>query len=176
MRIIITLLSGIAILIVVLLIVAVFVQNDYSIHRQIVINKPANKVFDFVRYLKNQEQYNKWVMADRNMKKEQKGIDGTVGFVYAWDGNDQAGKGEQQITNITANQIVESRIHFIRPFEGNARIVLITESVADNQTKVDWTMSGRSKYPMNLTNLFVDSILGSDMETSLISLKTILEK
>ena len=35
-------------------------------------------------------------MADPNMKKSYSDIDGTVGFIYAWDGNKEAGKGEQE--------------------------------------------------------------------------------
>ncbi|TDE14609.1 SRPBCC family protein [Dyadobacter psychrotolerans] len=176
MRFITIILSGIAILIVLLLIVALFVKKDYSIHREIVINKPKKDVFDYVKYLKNQENYNKWVMADPNMKKDLKGIDGTVGFIYGWNGNDQVGEGEQQITNITEAEKLESQIHFIRPFEGLAQIEMTTKSSSGGQTKVGWTMSGTSKYPMNLTNLFVNGMLGKDMETSLKSLKAILEK
>jgi hypothetical protein len=37
-------------------------------------------------------------------------------------------------------------------------------------------MKGKSKYPMNFINLFMDDILGKDLEPSLTTLKGILEK
>ncbi len=44
-------------------------------------------------------------MTDPAMKKEFRGIDGNVGFVYGWDSeNKRAGNGEQEITNITEGE------------------------------------------------------------------------
>jgi len=159
-----------------LLIVALFVKNDYTIEREATINKPAAEVFDYIRYVKNQDYYNKWVMADPNMKKEFKGSDGAVGFVYAWDGNDKAGKGEQEITMIDMGRELDLEIRFLKPFEGTAHTKMITKSASENQTVVSWSMAGRSKYPMNITNLFTGTMLGKDLEISLLNLKNILEK
>ncbi len=40
-------------------------------------------------------------MTDPLMKKQFKGTDGTVGFLYAWDSqNNEVGKGEQEIERI----------------------------------------------------------------------------
>lgn len=36
-------------------------------------------------------------MLDPNMEKEFKGTDGTVGFIYGWNGNKEGGEGEQEI-------------------------------------------------------------------------------
>ena len=167
---------GVAILIAVVLIIALFIKNEYSIEREIAINRPKQQVFDYVRYLKNQDDYSKWVMEDPNMRKDFKGVDGQVGFVYAWDGNDKAGKGEQEIKKIAVGDNVDIEIRFIKPFEGIAQTNISTESLAENKTKVKWVMNGRSSYPMNLTNLFIDNILGKDLALSLNSLKAILEK
>jgi len=167
---------GVAILIAVVLIIALFIKNEYSIEREIAINRPKQQVFDYVRYLKNQDNYSKWVMEDPNMRKDFKGVDGQVGFVYAWDGNDKAGKGEQEIKKIAVGDNVDIEIRFIKPFEGIAQTNISTESLSENKTKVKWVMNGRSSYPMNLTNLFIDNILGKDLALSLNSLKAILEK
>ncbi len=113
---------------------------------------------------------------DPNMKKDFRGTDGTVGFVYAWDGNKNAGKGEQEIKNITEGERVDVEVRFEKPFEGIATAPIITEAVSENQTKVKWGMKGKSKYPMNFMNLFMNNMLGKDLETSLTTLKSILEK
>ena len=158
------------------LVVALFVKNDYTIERQLAINKPAAEVFDYIRYVKNQDHYNKWTMMDPNMKKDFKGSDGAVGFVYAWDGNDKAGKGEQEITRIDPGKELDLEIRFIKPFEGTAQTKMITKPASENQTVVSWSMAGHSKYPMNITNLFTDAMLGKDLEASLLNLKNIMEK
>jgi uncharacterized protein YndB with AHSA1/START domain len=158
------------------LVIALFVDNNYSITREIVINKPRQDVFNYIKFLKNQEKYSKWVMMDPNMKKEYRGTDGTVGFVYAWNGNNQAGEGEQEIKSIQEGEKLDLEIRFKRPFAGVAKTPFITEAVSANQTKVIWGMSGRSKYPLNFTNLFIDNMLGKDIDISLRNLKAILEK
>lgn len=163
-------------LVVLLLIVALFVNKEYTVEKEVVVNKSKDQAFNYVKYVKNQDSYNKWAMADPNAKKEYKGTDGTVGFVYAWDGNKNIGKGEQQIKNIEDGQRVDFDLHFIKPFEGKANSWITTEPVTDNQTKIKWGMHGKSPYPLNIMNLFVPSVLGKDLQRSLEKLKTVLEK
>jgi uncharacterized protein YndB with AHSA1/START domain len=158
------------------LVIALFVDKNYRITREIVIDRPRQEVFSYIKFLKNQEKYSKWVMMDPNMKKEYRGTDGTVGFVYAWNGNNQAGEGEQEIKSIQEGEKLDLEIRFKRPFEGVTKTSFITEAVPANQTKVIWGMSGRSKYPLNFTNLFIDNMLGKDIDISLRNLKAILEK
>jgi uncharacterized protein YndB with AHSA1/START domain len=166
----------IAVIMAIILIVPLFVKKDYTIQREIIIDKPRQEVFDYVKFLKNQDYFSKWVMTDPDMKKEFRGKDGTVGFVYAWDGNKKAGKGEQEITGIKEGERLDIEVRFVKPFESTANTPMTTERVAENQTKVTWGMNGKSKYPYNLINLFMDSMLGKDLETSLITLKNKLEK
>jgi uncharacterized protein YndB with AHSA1/START domain len=164
-------------IIVLALVVALFVNKEYSVKREITINKPSQEVFDYVKFVKNQEHYNKWVMMDPGMKKDYKGADGTVGFVYAWDSKkDDVGKGEEEIKLLEEGKKVNLEVRFIRPFEGLAVTEMTTEAVSPTQTKVSWGMSGQSAYPMNLMNTVIDGMLGADLEESLKTLKGILEK
>lgn len=167
---------AIAVLIALPLIIALFVKKEYAVENQIIVNKPKQEVFNYVKLLKNQENYNIWLRKDPNVKKDLRGTDGTIGFVFAWDGNDEIGKGEQEIKTLNEGEKIETELRFIEPFEGIASASMITEAVSENQTRVRWTMSGESKYPMNLTNLFVDGMLKKDLQTSLNDLKNNLEK
>ncbi|MCW3110986.1 MAG: Polyketide cyclase / dehydrase and lipid transport [Segetibacter sp.] len=165
------------IIIGILLIAALFVKKEFSIQREITINKPKQEVFDYIKHLKNQDNFSKWVMQDPSMKKDFKGTDGTVGFVYAWDSKDKnAGKGEQEIMNITEGEKLDVEVRFEKPFAGIARTPFSTESVSPNQTKVKWGMRGKNPYPRNFMNLFMDKMMGKDLEVSLTNLKGILEK
>ncbi len=98
----------VVILIAIPLVIALFVKKEYAVEREVTINKPKQVVFNYVKHLKNQDNYNKWVRMDPNMKKDFRG--------------------------------------------------------------------GKSSYPMNFMNLFMDGFLGKDLEASLSELKGVLEK
>lgn len=166
---------AIAVLIAIPLVAALFIEKSYTIERDIEINQPKEKVFSYVRKLKNQEKFSKWVLMDPEMKKEFRGEDGDVGFVYAWDG-EIAGKGEQKIVRIVEGERVDMTLHFIKPFESNATSAFITEAVSGNKTKIRWGMQGNSIYPFNIMNLFLGDVLGNDLDLSLRKLKEVLEK
>ena len=176
MNILITILSVITGIIVLLLIIALFTKKGYHTHREIIIHAPRQKVFDYVKQIKNQDNFNIWLMLDPDMKREFNGTDGTVGFIYAWNGNKEAGEGEQEIKAIDEGKSIEMEIRFIRPFAGVAHATMTTESISDNQTKVSWTTASEMKYPLNIMLPLIVKMLEKDMNTSLTTLKNILEK
>ncbi|HYG20498.1 MAG TPA: SRPBCC family protein [Ohtaekwangia sp.] len=172
----IVILAIIGALVALILIAALFVKKAYLVQRNIIVHKPASEVFNYVKFLKNQDHYSKWVMADPGMKKEFKGTDGTVGFVYGWNSTDKGvGEGEQEIKGIRDGEM-DVEVRFVRPFENVGITKMIVEPVSDGKAQVTWGMKGSSKYPLNLMNPVMDKILGKDLEISLNNLKTILEK
>lgn len=175
MKMIVKVLIVVVVIIMIPFIVALFTKKEYAVEREIIINKPKQDVFTYVKYLKNQDNYSKWVMTDPNMKKDFKGTDGTVGFIYAWDGNKKAGKGEQEIKKIIEGEKLEHEIRFEKPFAGIGYTHFTTQSLDGNKTKVIWGMKGKNTYPMNIMNLFIGGLLGKDLEISLSNLKKILE-
>jgi len=168
---------GLVVIVAVVLVIALFIKKEYTIQREVTINKPAGAVFEYIRHLKNQDNFSKWVMTDPGMKRNFTGVDGTPGFVYAWDSqNKQAGKGEQEIISIKENKELDIEIRFEKPFKNVAHTPFTTDALSANETKVTWSMVGRNPYPMNIMNLFLGGMLGKDMETSLLTLKGILER
>ena len=115
-------------------------------------------------------------MADPNAKKEFTGTDGTIGFVYAWDGNNKVGKGEQEIKKIDEGKRIDLEVRFERPFKNTANVYMSTDALSENETKLKWVMEGKNPYPFNLMNLFIPGMLGKDLQTSLTTLKGVLEK
>ncbi|MBC7535363.1 MAG: SRPBCC family protein [Ferruginibacter sp.] len=164
-------------LVVILLIVALFVKKDYSIQREVSINKPKTAVFDYIKYLKNQNEFSKWAKMDPNMKKKFAGTDATVGFISMWEGNGDVGKGEQEIKKISAGESVDYEIRFIKPWKSVAQSNMSTEAISEDQTKVKWSFSGYMPYPFNLMRLFgMEKMIGNDLQTGLDNLKAIQEK
>jgi len=112
------------------------------------------------------------------MKREFTGVDGTVGFVSAWDSeNPDAGKGEQEIIKIDEGKRIDYELRFLKPFESTSLAYMTFDSPDSNRTIVKWGFEGGMPYPMNLMLLFVDmdAELGKDLQGGLDNLKAILE-
>lgn len=165
-------------LIALLLLVAAFSKKDYAVTREIVINKSNADVFNYIKYLKNQDNFSKWATMDPAMKKSYRGEDGKPGFVSAWESeNENVGTGEQEIINITEGSRVDYELRFIKPFEAKDHAYLMTEAAGDKETKVVWGFDGHMNFPMNLMLLFMDfdKMLGGDLQQGLDKLKIIME-
>lgn len=172
-------LIGIVSIIALLLIVAIFVKKDIKVMREVTINKPENEVFDYLKYLKNQDNFSKWNKMDPGMKKNYTGTDGTVGFISAWEStNDNVGAGEQEIKKITPCERIDIEIRFKKPFETTNQAYFTTAFAGENATKVSWGFDSKMPYPMNLVNLFMDmdKMVGQDFDEGLANLKMVLEK
>lgn len=178
MKVIKIILIAIASIIAIVLIAAAFVKKDYDVEREIVINKPKTEVFEYIKYLKNQENYSPWSKMDPNMKTTYTGTDAQVGFISAWDSKiDSVGSGEQEIKKITPYERIDLELRFFKPFESTEQVRMVTTELQNNQTKLVWGFSGRLPYPFNLWHLFMDfdQMMGKDLEQGLKTLKTILE-
>ena len=167
---------GILGLIALLLLIALFIPNDYTVSVSTTIDRPRQVVFDYAKLVKNQEDYSIWVMQDPNVKMDYQGVDGTVGFKASWNSkDDNVGEGSQQITAITEDRI-DVDLHFVRPMKGEAKVSTFLESLSEDETKITVEFYGKSSYPMNLMN-FVGAKFINDAETqNLANLKKILEK
>ncbi|MEP7371784.1 MAG: SRPBCC family protein [Chitinophagaceae bacterium] len=177
MGILVTILIVIASVIALFLLIAAFTKKDFTLEKQVVINRSKKDVFDYLKLIKNQEQYSVWVMKDSNIKIAYTGTDGTIGFTSSWESNDKnVGIGEQEIKKITEGESMEVEIRFKKPFEGTnqARTSVIT--LGDTQTKVTQVFYGSSKFPMNIMNLMMDKLVGTAMQKNLENMKANLEK
>ncbi len=161
-----------------LLVAGLFVPKGMKATREIVINKPNAEVFNYIKHLKNQDNYSKWGSMDPNMKKEYKGTDGTPGFISAWEGNKKVGQGEQEIISIEEGKKLNTELRFIKPFKSVAQSSMTTEAINDNSTRVSWGFEGSMNYPMNTMKLFMnmEKAIGNDFSTGLSNLKSLLEK
>lgn len=171
MKIVKRILIGLAVFIALLLIVALFVPRTFHAGSEIVINRPKQEVFEYIRHVKNQDHFGKWQLMDPDMKKFYEGEDGTVGFVYKWDSK-VLDKGSQKITRIVEGKRVETELDF--GFGDPAQSYFTTEETGTSTTKVTWGITGKSPYPFNLMQLFFN--MDNDFEEGLGNLKKELEK
>jgi len=166
-------------LVALLLIIALFVARDFAIEEAVIINKPRSLVFDYLKHIKNQDNFNPWSMMDPDMKKEYRGTDGTVGFVSTWESTKTKGpgQGEQEIKQVREGERLDLELRFIKPFASVSPAFFSTENTNTDQTKVTWGISGRMPYPMNLmiVGMGMNKQMGRELQNGLQTLKKVLE-
>jgi hypothetical protein len=159
-------------------ILAIVAPKTYDVSRSISISKPISEVFDYIRSLKKQDEWGPWAKKDPNMVKEFTGTDGEVGAISSWKGNKEVGEGEQKITGIEVNEVVETQLRFLKPFKSASDAYIRVLEEGNGSTKVTWGFSGENKFPVSIMMLFMnmDKNVGKDFEQGLSDLKLILEK
>jgi hypothetical protein len=162
---------SIFILVVIALVAAALLPKNFKYERSIVVNKPIDTVFEYVKLIKNQDNYGVWQLSDPNMSKTYQGTDGTVGFRYSWK-SEEMGEGTQTITQLESPSKLVTSLDF--GFGEPATAVFALNKISEQSTNVTWSLEGTSMYPFNLMLLCVD--MGKDFEEGLRNLKNVLEK
>jgi len=171
-----TILIVVGIIFGLILLIAAFLPKNSIITQSIQIQKDKKTVFDFVKHINNQHQYNKWVMADPNADFQTSGEDGKIGFILSWNSkNSNVGEGEQEIMELNDNQHIKIEIRFKRPFSGTSYQNITFQSPTETSTEISMTFESTSKYPYNLMSALMKGVLQKDMGITLGNLKTILE-
>ena len=161
------------IIIAIPMIAALFAPRKGGSEGQIVINKPKQEVFDYIKYVKNQDNFGVWHLSDPDMKTHAEGTDGTEGFRYSWT-SEKMGKGAQVITKIEEGERVETDMYFYDVDESPSKAYFTTEEQSPGQTLVKWGISWETPYPWNLMNWFVN--MDDDFNTGLKNLKKLVEE
>ncbi|MEM7187317.1 MAG: SRPBCC family protein [Bacteroidota bacterium] len=169
----------IAALLGLLIILALVAPKKYRVSRSIDIQRSKADVFEYLRFIKNQDHWGPWQKRDPEMQRKFTGEDGQVGFVSWWDSDHkQVGSGEQEIKVLQPNDRIEAELRFFKPWKSQSTGFFELNDNGDQSTKVTWGFSGTNKPPMNIMMLFfnMDKAVGKDFEEGLADLKSILER
>lgn len=152
-------------------------RKEYDISRTVVINRPKEEVFNFVRQLKKERQWMPWFLNDFEGILKYKGEDGKLDSLLYWKGHRKFNEGTQKIVKLNQGKIIETRFLIVRPF----RIVLLEykglKELDDQKTKMVWGVRGNLAFPLSVISLIhpVDKAYGKQLEEGLKNLKTVLE-
>jgi hypothetical protein len=160
------------------IIAGLIMSGQMVIERSVTVSRPLQDVFNYVRISRNHDNFSVWNQMDPDMKREYKGTDGEVGFVYKWDSakDKNVGAGEQETKNIDPNKSLTYELRFTRPMENVAVMKFVFTSIAANETRVLWGFYSESKFPMSLMKPLFQKILGKDLQKGLQNLKVVLEE
>lgn len=177
MSVIILIVVGLVILIAGVLIYAFFKTKSVLAEAEIIINRPVHEVYTFLSHLKNQDLYSKIRTTDPKMIRDFKGIDGTVGFIYAWSSEvKEVGIGEQEIIRLVPDERIETQIRFKKPFASNDPSVLLTKAIDSASTRVTMSYIVNMNYPTNIFLSVFENKVKKMMTDNLLNAKSLLEK
>ena len=162
-----------------IIILGYYLKTDYSVVREITINKPIAEVFMYIKLLQNQNQYSYYNRKDPNTIKSYSGVDGEIGFTYTWSSKiNSIGSGTQTISKIIENHSFCCDIQFTKPLPLSSKAEINVAAVTENQTKVSWVFSSHYKFPLNIVIYFVnlEKLIGTDIASSLVTLKEKLKQ
>jgi uncharacterized protein YndB with AHSA1/START domain len=163
-------------IVVIFLVVAYFTPREFRLSKTVMIDAPRETIYEYARMLKNQENFSVWVMADPDVELLYTGTDGAIGATGAWkSAMKNVGVGAQTITALVPNEKITVEIRFEKPMKATNYADTTFESI-DGKTKVTNTFYGSNTFPMNITNLFLDKMIGGDIQKNMENLKKIMEQ
>lgn len=165
--------SGVALV----LVIALFAKKEFTVEKKIVINVPSNEVFNYLKFLKHQDEYNVWQQLDKNKEKIYQGEDGTIGFTYTWQSKHKdLGSGVQEISKLVYPERIETIIRLPDQKRVSGSTYFNLRSMGTS-TEVTWGFSAKVGYPKNFMLLFEDleERIGNPLERGLQKLKKQLE-
>ena len=168
----------IASVILLILIVALFVDGDFRYEKSIEINAPVETVWENVNSLEDINKWSPWIDKDPQMITTKAGESGEIGQTFSWDSEvEDVGSGSQTITAINAPHEIQTLLKFYDPYEAEAEaFVLLEESTKG--TKATWGFENEMPYPWRIGRLFMDmgEMMEADYTLGFERLKALSEK
>ena len=170
-------LGAIAVLIVIFLAVVGTRPATFEIKRSLLINAPAEVVYDQVDDFKSWNAWSPRDQMDPTMKRTFNEVPSGVGAGYAWVGNKDVGEGNMKITEAKPAEHLGLDLNFTAPFAANNRTDFDFAKTGEGTT-VTWIMSGTNDFWSKAFSLFndMDKMVGADFEKGLASMKKVSEE
>ena len=167
----------IILIIVVLAGYAMTKPDTFRVERSIVIDAPANAVFEQINDLHEWTNWSPWEHIDPNMDRKHSGANAGLGAIYEWQGNNEVGQGRMEIVKSLEPELVKIKLDFIKPFEAH-NFSEFTIKAEDNSQRVTWAMYGPQPFITKLMTVFVsmDQMVGKDFEKGLSKLRATAEE
>ncbi len=150
--------------------------DRFRVERSIVIVAAPERVFPWIADLRAWGAWSPYDAKDPAMTRRFEGPPSGVGAAYAWSGNNKAGAGRMEVTEVAAPSRLVVDLVFTRPFKAHnaAGFDLVPEGTG---TAVTWWTSGPSPLAFKLMSLFadMDRMIGRDFEVGLAALKRVAE-
>jgi uncharacterized protein YndB with AHSA1/START domain len=151
--------------------------DTFRVERSASVKAPPEKIFALINDFRQWGVWSPWEKKDPAMKKTFGATTQGKGATYAWEGNNDVGKGRMEIAESVPPTKLALKLDFEVPFEAH-NDVEFTLQPEGGATKVTWAMQGPNNYLSKLMQVFVsmDRMVGQDFEAGLANLKAVAEK
>ena len=168
------LIYGLLIIIAAAAVVGFMLPSKYKVQRSIVIDATPNEIYERVVDLKAWPQWGVWFQRDPQMQISYGGPDRAIGMRSNWASETQ-GDGEMEIIQLVHNRKIEYSLYF--PEFDMGSVGRFTFEPTEDGTRVTWSDEGEvGNNPVDrYFVLMLDDMIGSDFETGLENLKTVVE-
>jgi hypothetical protein len=169
--------SGIAVAIVAVLILALCKPKTFRVTRTAAIAASPDKIFAYVNDFHAWAKWSPFDKLDPNMQKMYSGTESGVGAIYDWSGNGKAGQGQMQIVAATEAKQIVIKLDILKPFEGHNTCEFDFLPSNDGVTEVTWSMFGPAPLITRVMQVFVsmDTMIGKDFADGLARMKAVAE-
>lgn len=152
-------------------------NGEFHYEKNGLIHAPAQQIFPYLAQFKKGGEWNPYDRRDPNIKRNFKGIEGEVGSVMEFDGNNDAGAGYLELLKVIPNQQVNIKLVMTRPFAAS-NLITYTLTPEGDQTRFSWAMSGDGGFMGKLIGVFMDceKMIAGDFEAGIKNLKDLIEK
>jgi hypothetical protein len=178
-KLILVLLSVVGIAAVAVVAIAASKPDNFRFERKAVINARPERITPLISNFHEWPRWSPWEKLDPGMKRTYSGPESGVGAVYEWDGNNDAGQGRMEITEVTGPNDVRLKLDFIKPFAASNTVTFSAVPLSDTQSQLTWTMEGKQElFPCKIFSVFMsmDDMCGKDFDSGLAGIKSIAEK
>jgi len=127
------------------------------------------------------KKWSPWEALDPQLQRTYSGAEAGTGAVYEWSGNDKAGAGRMEITQMRATDahgVIAIKLDFFKPFQASNTAEFVLTATDAGGTDLQWSMSGERPFMFRLIGVFMnfDKMVGGDFEKGLASLKRLAEQ
>lgn len=160
------------VLIAVLLVVSLFLPSKMRVQRHIIINAPAEVVFNQINTLHNWEAWSPWKKMDTTSQVTYNNIPSGVGASYSWVGK-KTGEGSLTITESVPYEKIVTALDFKGQGQSTGGFRFKPDS---GGTKVNWYMDMETKNPfMKYMSMIMKGMLKEQFDEGLQGIKQIAE-
>ncbi len=164
------------VLLILLAVIGMLLPSSARVERSIVIDAQAETIFPYINGMRAFHAWSPWSDIDPQTEYRFEGPEQGVGSRMVWQsGDQQVGRGSQEITASVSNQRVDMELEFGDKGDGRATFLLEPDGASTRlrwqfDTDFGWDVFGR------YVGLMLDSMIGTAYDKGLKTLKTQVEE
>lgn len=169
-------LIGLVVVVIGYLVLCMFGSKELNVERNVVMDHPADTVYEEIVSFKNWEHWSPWLQMDSNIVITYSGTEG-VGSSASWSSeNEMVGKGKQTIVEAVPGEYVKVELEF--EGQGSAEAFFEIQPMDDSTSDVKWGFHMETPFLARGLMQFIDfeKELGPMYETGLNSMDHFLDE